>query len=62
VKDSEIIYPDGTSLFVSQMPTADILEVLANFAHLVPTAGETSTVADGYERLRIELLIRELGL
>ena len=60
MKDYRYCRDGGNPVFVAEMATADIQRVLADGLRIIDSEG--TTVANIMERLRIELLIRELGL
>lgn len=62
VKDHNYIKDDGSLVPVSEMDIADIRSCLDNGLEIHNVDGETPQPEDVMERLRIELLIRELGL
>ncbi len=60
MRDYRYTPDDGPPMLVTKMPTAKIHELLANGIQIVPD-GDNATEENVRERLRIELLIRELG-
>jgi hypothetical protein len=62
MKDHNYVAEDGTLIPTAELPTAKIQELLASGVEIVSTDGEEPIVENVMERLRIELLIRSLGL
>lgn len=52
--------PDGREMTVSQMSTSDVSEIVSGRCGLEAMGGESKP--NVMERLRIELVIRQLGL
>ena len=62
MKDHYFVDEDGSRTPVSQLPKAHILDMLARRDIEIVDDGSGEIVEDIIERLKIELLIRELGL
>lgn len=60
MRDYIVIRSDGSSTSVGEMPTAEILDLLANGFAVLP--GSQVAPDAMRERMRLELLIREMGL
>lgn len=62
MRDHRYIREDGTFVPVSQMTLEEIHDVLADDLEIHPEGNPGETEENVRERLRIELLIRNLGL
>lgn len=63
MRDHNYITPEGRRMPVAEMPTSKIQELLADGeVQIDDSDGYRDPSASVMERLRIELLIRELGL
>lgn len=60
MRDYIVIRSDGSSTSVAEMPTAEILDLLANGFTALP--GSQVAPDAMRERMRLEIMIRELGL
>jgi hypothetical protein len=62
MKDYNYVTDEGTLIPTAQLTTAKIQELLAEGVQIVEADGQDANPENVMERLRIELVIRELGL
>jgi hypothetical protein len=62
MKDHNFVTDHGQHIPTADLPTAQIEELLRTGIEIVSTDGEEALPENVLERLRIELLIRSLGL